>query len=136
MPAAKKITKRLHPKPVSKPTKKHTTKPTKKHATKPTKKPTKKTVKKGGGCGCAEKSDITGGSGMKSSRMNGGFIDMDSLAKLSIPFGLLVAKAGLEDFLKKKKTVHVKTPVKKVSVTQKTVIRSPSKKVVINRRFL
>lgn len=121
MPAVKKITKKQHPKPSPKPARKPAPKPAKK----PTKKPTRKAAsKKGGGCGC------TG------SQKGGTFVDMDALAKLSVPFGLLIAKAGLEDFMKSKKTVAVKVPVRKVSVTQKTVVRSPTKKVVINRRFL
>lgn len=124
MPAVKKITKKQHPKPSPKPARKPAPKPAKK----PTKKHTKKAAsKKGGGCGCT---------GSQKTMRGGSFVDMDALAKLSVPFGLLIAKAGLEDFLKSKKTVAVKVPVRKVSVTQKTVVRSPTKKVVINRRFL
>jgi ABC-type enterochelin transport system substrate-binding protein len=38
--------------------------------------------------------------------LDGGFIDTDTISKLSVPFGLLIAKQGLDGFLDKTKKAN------------------------------
>lgn len=144
MPAAKVVKKKPAPKKVKKD--KKLTRPSvslslRPKTTAPRAKPKAKKVAKKkpahkGGCGCSAKSI-----------QDGGFIDVNGLAKLSIPFGLLLAKQSLEQVMKKNKDhkshhhshkpAHkVRKPKYVIETRGKVVVapKSSNRPKIINRR--
>ena len=86
---------------------------------------TKKTVKSGGYAGCADHAapvlnDQTGGKNYSKNTIKGGNIAKD-VSNLLVPFGLILAKESLEQFLKKEKSSARKpsSRSKKVSLQKK-----------------